>query len=116
MDKINIKGLRESFKVGHFDEERLFPQMIELDLEIVTNFDKAITSSDLNDTIDYTQIVSKINIASKEKEWVLLENLVHDLAILVLNNFSLVDNVKIKATKNIIENAREVSVEHYANR
>ena len=58
MDRITLSSLRYEGLVGAPEEERAFPQMLEVDLVIEADLAAAADSDALTDTIDYGPLVS----------------------------------------------------------
>lgn len=110
MGKIELLGLREEFRVGHTVEERSFPQVISLDVEICLDFLQANKNINLDDTVDYRLIVSLFKEQAALRDWVLLENLVKDLGNIVLDRFPIVKSINLSAIKNVLTNVKQVRV------
>jgi dihydroneopterin aldolase len=58
MDRITLQGMQFAGVHGVGDEERSFPQVIEVDLEVETDLAAAAASDDVADTIDYGPLVA----------------------------------------------------------
>jgi dihydroneopterin aldolase len=58
---------------GVSEEERAFPQLIEVDLEVEADLDAAARSDDLGDTIDYGPLVELTRAIVEERRFRLLE-------------------------------------------
>ena len=107
---ISIHSLRTPFRIGAFDAERQFPQIVELDIELKADVYEAAKTDDLTKTIDYMAVRELILAMGQEGEWKLLEKLVSDLGQEILSHFSLVQEITIRAKKFVMPDAEAVSV------
>ncbi len=57
-DRITLKAMQFAGIHGVGAEERAFPQVIEVDLEVETDLSRAAASDDVADTIDYGPLVA----------------------------------------------------------
>jgi dihydroneopterin aldolase len=57
-DRITLKGMQFAGIHGVGDEERAFPQVIEVDLEVETDLSSAAASDNVADTVDYGPLVA----------------------------------------------------------
>lgn len=110
MFTIEISQLRVPVRVGCTDAERAYPQIITFDVTLRSSAAEAQRSDDLKDTVDYMQIISVIEQLAREHTWHLLEKLVTDQSKALLQNFSSVESVKLRATKNRFMQAQGISV------
>ncbi|MEX1296673.1 MAG: dihydroneopterin aldolase [Candidatus Limnocylindrales bacterium] len=60
MDRITLSSMRAECRIGASEEERAFPQMLEVDLIIEADLSSAAASDDLAGTIDYGPLVELI--------------------------------------------------------
>ncbi len=58
MDRITLDSMRYECHVGATEEERSFPQMLEVDLVVEADLSAAAASDALGDTIDYGPLVA----------------------------------------------------------
>ena len=56
-DTILLAGMRFEGIHGVSDEERMLPQLLEVDLEVSLDLSRAAASDELSDTIDYGELV-----------------------------------------------------------
>lgn len=98
MDKIFVKNLVMSCKVGVTKEERLKKQNIIFDIEVFCDLSKAGASDDLSKSISYTNIQEKVTDFVTKGEFKLLEGLAEGVASLFLEN-SLASKVVIAVKK-----------------
>jgi len=110
MAKIEINNLKVCLCIGVTEAERAYPQMLSLDLALATDIRKASMSDQIEDTIDYMQVSQTIKSISEKSSFCLLEKFVSEVALALLDNFALIQEVHIKATKNVIPEALGVSV------
>jgi len=98
MDTIFLSEVKVQTKLGVPEWERMTPQTIILDIEIGYDLSKACQSDDVNDTIDYGAVVSRVRDTLKENSFQLVENLAEHLCQLILKEFNAL-SVKIKVAK-----------------
>lgn len=98
-DIIRIKNaVFYAYHGADIDEQKLGGKF-EVDVEIYTNFKKAIKSDKLSDTIDYEKVYSLIRNLVNEKKYFLLETLAEKIANEILRLFDQVNLVNIKLRK-----------------
>ncbi len=83
-DRILLKGMRFEGRHGASDEERELPQLIEVDLEVETDLDRAGSSDDLAATIDYGPLIRLCRRVIEERSFHLLEAIADTIASAVL--------------------------------
>ena len=72
-DTILLAGMRFEGIHGVSDEERLLPQLLEVDLEVTLDLARAATSDELADTLDYGELVEACRHVVEEGAQRLLE-------------------------------------------
>lgn len=98
-DIIRIKNaVFYAYHGADVDEQKLGGKF-EVDLEIHTDFKKAITTDRLVDTIDYEKVYSLLKNLVNEKKYFLLEKLADHIANEILNVFSEVKFILVKLRK-----------------
>lgn len=80
MDLITLDSMRFEGTIGADAIEREFPQLLEIDLEIEADLATAGASDALDDTVDYSQLVSMTERTVEGSTFVLLEALAQALA------------------------------------
>jgi dihydroneopterin aldolase len=80
MDKITITGITGFGFHGVFEHERREGQTFSVDLEVVTNFDSAVTSDDVRDTVNYAELADIVHAAITGEPVNLIEKLAHQIA------------------------------------
>ena len=84
MDRITLGSMRYECLIGATEEERSFPQMLEIDLVIEADLAAAATSDALADTIDYGPLVSITERTTEGGRFTTLEGLAGALVRSVL--------------------------------
>ncbi|HEY0841450.1 dihydroneopterin aldolase [Methylotenera sp.] len=98
MDTIFLSEVKVQTKLGVPDWERMTAQTIILDIEIGYDLSQACQSDDVNDTIDYGAVVSRVRETLQENSFQLVEKLAEHLCQLILKEFNAL-SVKIKVAK-----------------
>ena len=75
MDAIRILGLKFTVSHGVHPEEKARPQLFEVDVEIFRDLTKPAASDRIEDTVDYSQVVSSVQEVMKGETCNLLERL-----------------------------------------
>jgi len=86
MDFIFIDELRVSAKVGVYPRERAAPQTLELSITFGVP-DEAAQRDNLDDTIDYAEVIARIRRELGERHFNLLETLGEHIVALLLDDF-----------------------------
>lgn len=116
MDEIEINELSLLAKIGCTAEERAFPSMLSLDIELKFNAGKVKKSDNIRDTIDYMSVIEHINQHTAKGCWNTLEKLGAELTNLLLSKFKLLKEVEIKLKKRVSPVASSVAVKICAER
>jgi dihydroneopterin aldolase len=80
MDKISITGITGFGYHGVLEHERRDGQTFLVDLEVVTNFDSAISSDDVRDTVNYAELAEIAHAAITGEPVNLIEKLANQIA------------------------------------
>ena len=80
MDKISITGITGFGYHGVLEHERRDGQNFLVDLEVVTNFDSAISSDDVRDTVNYAELAEIAHAAIIGEPVNLIEKLANQIA------------------------------------
>lgn len=75
MDVIRVLGLKITATHGVLPEEKTRPQLFEVDVELYRDLSKPAVSDHLEDTVDYSRIVSRVEEVMKGESCNLLERL-----------------------------------------
>jgi 7,8-dihydroneopterin aldolase/epimerase/oxygenase len=97
---IILKNLRVHTVIGVYDQEKLAPQALRLDLELRLQSAQASITDRLRDTIDYDSVIRNIREFSNQSSFELLERYTYQLARHLLQQFPLA-NADITAWKSI---------------
>jgi dihydroneopterin aldolase len=92
--QIQIKGISSFGYHGVFEHEKVNGQEFIVDLELDYEANKALSSDNLVDTVDYGEIVKAVKNLVETTRRDLIEVLANDLADMLLN-FKLIKRVKV---------------------
>lgn len=116
MDKIFISEIKAGVKLGVPDWERMLPQTILLDIEIAMPHSQSCKTDDIQDTIDYGQVVVQIQESLSANTFRLVEALAEHVCQLILGNFD-TPWVKVRVAKpGIIVGVKQLGVVIERNR
>lgn len=87
MDIIFIDGLRVDTLIGIYPREKAMAQAVELDLQIGRSTASAGASDDIRDTINYAEVVARLQQDLGAQHFNLLEALAEHVATLILEEF-----------------------------
>ena len=80
IDKIIVTGITGFGYHGVFEQERREGQNFAVDLEVITNFDSAISSDDVRDTVNYAELAEIAYAAIVGEPHNLIEKLANQIA------------------------------------
>jgi dihydroneopterin aldolase len=80
MDRITLSSMRYECRIGASEEERSFPQTLEIDLVLEADLSLASASDDLADTIDYGPLLTMTERTTEGRSFTLLEGLAGAIA------------------------------------
>ena len=83
MDIIFLKEFRIKTLIGIYPWERKIPQTIELNIEIALPSRQAGKSDRIEDALDYSQVVHRINTILNQQRFSLLEALTENIAQMI---------------------------------
>ena len=98
MDKVRIEDLQTEAVIGVYDFEHKAPQPLIIDLELETDFSRAMKTDELEDALDYDAITQAVRAFCEASRYALLEKLAGDLIAMIQQQFN-VDKVGIKIRK-----------------
>ncbi len=87
MDIVFIEKLKIPASIGVWEWERQVKQMIVVDVELGTDIRAAARSDDLDDSISYKDVASKICELLSERHFALIEAVAESIASTVLKNY-----------------------------
>ena len=100
--QIKISNLRQQVRLGCSDEERAFPQIIAMDLELEIEDKNCFKTDRLEDTVDYIQVISRIQSLLQNRSWHLIEKMSHDIGCDIVEKFSKVKLVTVQIKKDVV--------------
>nr|SPS06815.1 bifunctioal dihydroneopterin aldolase; dihydroneopterin triphosphate 2'-epimerase [Candidatus Nitrotoga fabula] len=110
MDIIFLRELKVETLIGVYEWEKRVPQTLQLDMEIALPTSRACQTDDIQDALDYSEIVSHIQNALGSHHFNLLEALAEHIAQILLVDFN-VPWVRISAAKiNAIRNCQRIGI------
>jgi dihydroneopterin aldolase len=110
MDRISLSSMRYEGLLGATEEERLFPQMVEVDLVVEVDLSAASISDDLADSVDYGPLVKLTERIVEHGSFKLLEGLAGALAAAVLEASPAISAVTVRVRKLAVP--MDVSMDH----
>lgn len=96
--KIIIKGLKARAVIGVNEDERINPQTITLDIVIKKDLSISAGSDDINDTVDYDVLSTKVNEFVSSSSFFLIEKLAAQTA-LYIKELAAASEVELKIKK-----------------
>lgn len=99
MDKILMKGMRFFGHHGVLPQERELGQFFEVDVDISLDLEAAGKKDDLNLTVSYADVFGLVEEVVTGEPCSLIEALAHRVADGVLENYSLVQAVRVTVKK-----------------
>ena len=79
MNSLHIRGIKQKFKIGCTAEERAWPQLLTIDIQVWFSMENSIKSDSLHDTVDYVAMIGLVESLAGEYEWSLVEKLSADI-------------------------------------
>ena len=98
MDKIEVKNLKIVGRHGVFDFERFQDRTFELDLVLFLDLSKASKSDNLDDTIDYAEIIDVVIKEFTKKNYNLIEAVAGSIISRLFKEFNF-HKVKVRIRK-----------------
>ncbi len=84
---LKIKNIKLWTRVGVLDKEREFGQLFLLDVLLWSDFEKCTFSDDVNETIDYSSLISDIKVHSKNFSCKTIEKYSNEILNLVVKRY-----------------------------
>ena len=113
MDKLRVLNLKIPAKHGVYEFEKDKDRLFELDLEMLADLSKPGQTDNLNDTINYDEVISLATELFIDKDYNLIEAVGEEICQRLLKKFP-IDKVIVKIRKPhapIIANFDTVEVE-----
>ena len=112
-DRIYVNNLKVFCTIGTKAEEREKKQEITINVVLDTDLRRACDSDDIEDTVNYGTVCSRLTAKAETSAYFLIEALAQHLAECCLN-FSGVSGVRVRIDKpGAIKNADSAAVEIY---
>lgn len=99
MDKIDIKGLKVFAYHGVLEEEKTIGQDFYIDACMYFDSIIAGKNDNVRSTINYAEVCTFIYNTVKKNRWNLIETVAENLAIVLMNRYSLINSIKITVNK-----------------
>jgi 7,8-dihydroneopterin aldolase/epimerase/oxygenase len=99
MDRITLSGIRLEGRLGASEDERAYPQTIEVDLEVGADLTAASESDALADTVDYGPLIEATVRTAEQGSHVLLEGLAGAIARAAIATSPRVSDVTVRVRK-----------------
>ncbi|MGM0430287.1 MAG: dihydroneopterin aldolase [Pseudomonadota bacterium] len=110
IDVVSIEGLTVDTIIGVYDWEKEKKQQLVLDIQMSWDNQRAATTDDINDALDYALVSERVSAWVAEKPRQLIETVAEGVATLILNEFG-VQNVEVRVAKpGAVPNAKNVAV------
>ncbi len=110
MDRISLSSMRYEGVIGATEEERVFAQMLEVDMVVEADLRAATTSDALADTVDYGPLVELTGRTVESGSFTLLEGLAGALATAALEASPRIAAVTVRVRKLAVP--MDVSMDH----
>lgn len=111
MDKIVIQNLRVEGILGVYERERGTPRKILINVTLNLDTKNCAQTDDLDDCVDYSQVVKEIRNHVKKSQRYTVEALAEDIASLCLG-YAGVQSVKVRVDKpGALKDVETVAVE-----
>ncbi|MBI5392600.1 dihydroneopterin aldolase [Candidatus Woesearchaeota archaeon] len=114
MDKISLTGIKINCIIGVNADEKTVKQELLLDVDLFLSVQKAAQSDNLNDTINYAEVLSLLRKTIESKQFNLIETIAQQSAELLLKNYPVLNKVTAavcKKPKNLLEQLDAVSAQ-----
>ena len=98
-DRITLHAMRFEGRHGVSDEERAFPQLFEVDLEVEADLGRAAASDALADTVDYGRLIEVCRTVVEDGSARLLEAIAGQIADGALATAPAVTAVTVRVRK-----------------
>lgn len=98
MDKVFIHGLNVSCIVGIFEHERISPQQVCIDIDMLWDNKRAASTEDITFALDYKTVSEAVEHLVVERQFLLVETMAEEIANLLKNDFSVAGS-RIRVSK-----------------
>jgi dihydroneopterin aldolase len=118
MGKIRFNNMIFYAHHGYYQAERELGQKFQVDMELDFDFDNAVKSDDLKDTVNFETVYQKVHHIFSSYKFTLLETLADRISVEILENFP-INSILIRVRKpNVPLNGfmDNVEVEHFSRK
>ncbi len=102
MLSLKINAIKTSVRLGVSDEERSKPQAVLIDVKIKLKDEKSLTSDLVSDSVDYAEVVQRVEAFCGNGEWRLAEKLAYDLARNLLEYSEKISKIGLAVRKSVL--------------
>ena len=95
---LEVKGIELWARVGVLEEERETGQLFCLDVYLWSDFENCTKNDDIQDTVDYSQLIKILKYQSKKISCFTIEKYSGEI-LKVINKEFVISRIKIKLTK-----------------
>ena len=99
MDKVYLKDIEIFANHGVFKEEKVLGQKFILSLELSLDFKESAVNNDLTKSVHYGELCHKVIEVFQEESLDLIESVVNKVANFILDNYLMVNGVKVLLKK-----------------
>jgi len=99
MDKIFLKNMEFFAYHGVLDEERISGQKFQIDVEMVVDFNEAIASDNVFDTVDYSKVYEDVKEIVTNRRYKLIETLAERIVSVIFSKYEGVSQVIVRIRK-----------------
>lgn len=109
-DTLTIHGLTAVCRIGVYDWEQKQPQTISIDLEMPVDASRAAGADEIEDAVDYAEMVNAVKQLAEGRPYRLIETLAEDIAGTILGQFK-VPKVTVRVRKAALPGIGHVAIE-----
>jgi 7,8-dihydroneopterin aldolase/epimerase/oxygenase len=99
MDCITLTGIRCYGYTGYLPEEQVLGQWFEVDVRLWLDISQAAQNDAIEDTLDYRNVISRVQHLVKTSKFALIERLVYAIADSILEASDRVTQVQVILSK-----------------
>ncbi len=89
MDIVRLNNMIFYAHHGYYKAERELGQKFEVDVEMICNFQKAVKTDRLEDTVNYREVYNRVADIFNRQKFTLLETLAETIAREILGSFAI---------------------------
>ena len=101
MGTVGIKQLKVQTIIGLLPHERIYPQLLLLDIEMTVHFEQCIQdhTEDLSQSVDYSEVAKNLTKWIQESKFELIESIALEGTKRLLHSFPNIEHCKITVLK-----------------